>query len=47
LREEQNAGGQQSADTADLIDPALIDQNVKTSICRHKLALSALWDSRQ
>jgi ferritin-like metal-binding protein YciE len=30
-----------------VIDPALIDQNVKTSICRHKLALSALWDSRQ
>jgi len=34
---------EQSAGTADLIDPALIDQNVKTSICRHKLALSALW----
>jgi hypothetical protein len=47
LLDEPNAGGQQSAGTADLIDPALIDQNVKTSICRHKLGLSAPQDSRQ
>ena len=30
-----------------LIDPALIDQNVKPSIHRHKLGLSAPQDSRQ
>jgi hypothetical protein len=29
------------------IDPALIDQNVKTSICRSRLALSVPQDSRQ
>ena len=47
FRMDDDRFGQGAQVSPHIIDPALIDQNVKASIRRHKLALSAPRDSRQ